>query len=92
MKDERLRALGIPKDQTDLDVRWINKKSPGGRSAHDSGLREGDVVVALAGEPLHMNSRQFNMHIKLNYKVGDELPLTVLRDGKKRDVKVKLVE
>jgi S1-C subfamily serine protease len=39
-----------------------------------------------------MTTQQFNMHIKLNYKVGDELPLTVLRDGKKRDVRVKLVE
>ena len=73
-------------------VRWINKNSLGGRSAHDSGLREGDVVVALAGEPLRMNPQQFNLHIKLNYKVGDVLPLTVLRDGKKRDVKIKLVE
>ncbi len=33
----------------------------------------------------------FVMHVKLNYKPGDELPLTVIgKDGERREVRVKL--
>jgi S1-C subfamily serine protease len=55
-------------------------------------LREKDVIVALKGQPLHMNTKQFNVHLKLNYKVGDDVPITVLRDGKRIDLKIHLVE
>ena len=89
---EKRASLGIPDSQTPLEVRWINRGQPGGRSAYDAGLREGDVVVALAGEAMNMTPQQLNLHIKLNYRIGDELPLTVLRDGKEQDVKIKLVE
>jgi serine protease Do len=92
LTEKEREERGLPASRDALLVKWINRGSPGGRSAYESGLREGDVVVALAGKPIHMTTQQFNMHIKLNYKVGDELPLTVLRDGKKRDVRVKLVE
>lgn len=33
-----------------------------------------------------------NMHLKLNYKVGDKLPLTVIRGGRRLVVAVELVE
>jgi serine protease Do len=89
---DNLAKLGLPKSDSALEVRWINKESRGGQQAAADGLREKDIVVALAGQPIRMNSRQFNAHLKLNYKVGDELPLTVLRDGKRRDLKITLVE
>lgn len=84
--------LNIPDGDTALEVRWINKNGAGGQKAYDAGLREKDVIIALAGKPLHMNTIQFNAHIKLNYKVGDELPLTIMRDGQKQEIKIKLVE
>ena len=90
---EKRRALQIPDDQTPLEVRWINRGEPAGQAAFDSGLREGDVVIALAGKPLQgMTTAKFNMHLKLNYKVGDELPLTILRNGQQREVRVKLAD
>ena len=55
-------------------------------------LREKDLIIAIAGQPLRMNTRQFNVHIKSNYKVGDALPLTVLRKGKTEELKIHLVE
>lgn len=73
-------------------MRWINVQTAGGRAARDGGLREGDVIVELAGEPVKTTHQRFNMHIKLNYKVGDELPLTVLRGGKRRSVRIRLAE
>jgi hypothetical protein len=90
----RRKDLGIDDEHTALQVKWINRNSEGGKSAFESGLREGDVVIALDGKPLPQgtDNKQLNAQIKLNYKVGDELPLTVLRNGRKVEVKVKLVE
>jgi hypothetical protein len=39
-----------------------------------------------------MNTRQFNVHIKMNYKVGDVLPISVLRNGKTEELRIHLVE
>jgi serine protease Do len=93
LDDEKRRDLKLAEDAGALEVRWINHDEPGGRAALDSGLREGDIIIAVNGEPLKpMTPQQFNMYVKLNYKVGDELPLTVLREGREREVRVNLVE
>ena len=93
LDSKRLKALKIEAPQTAFLVKWINRGSKGGKSAFESGLRQGDVIIELAGKPIEkMTPQQFNAHIKLNYKVGQELPVTVLRKGKKQQVKIKLVE
>ncbi|MBI1310181.1 PDZ domain-containing protein [bacterium] len=90
---DRRKELGIPDSDTALEVKWINRDADGGRAAIESGLRQNDVIVAVAGQPLRdVNNQQFNAHIKLNYKVGDELPLTVLRDGQRKELRIRLVE
>jgi serine protease Do len=85
-------ALKLPEADKPLEVRWINREGAAGRQAFESGLREKDVIVAVAGQPMRLETKQFNMHVKLNYKVGDTLPLTVLRNGKREEIKIKLVE
>jgi serine protease Do len=92
LSDEAREKLGLPEGDKALEVRWINRGEAGGRQAYEDGLREKDVIIALAGQPLSMDIREFQMHIKLNYKVGDLLPLTVLRDGKREEIKVRFVE
>ncbi len=90
--DER-DQLGIPKSDTAFQVKFINQNIAGGKNAYEAGLREGDVIVAVAGQPLQMTPQQFNTQIKLKYKIGDELPLTVLRKNKTREeLKIKLAE
>jgi serine protease Do len=86
------RQLQLPADQPALEVKWINRERPSGRAAFESGLRQGDVVLAIDGQPLPADSRQFVTHVKLNYEAGDVLPLTILRGGKRQEVRVKLVE
>lgn len=87
------KKKGLPADQSAFLVKWINTGSPAGREARNAGLKQGDVIVAVAGKPLEqMSPPQFNVHLKLNYKVGDKLPLTVLRNGKREVVTIKLVE
>lgn len=92
LTSEQKTKLGLPEGESPLEVRWINRNAKGGQQTYDDGLREKDVVVALASKPMHFTSKQFQTHIKLNYKVGELLPLTVLRDGKKIELKIKLVE
>ena len=89
---DSLTKLGLPKSDSALEVRWINLEGRGGQQAVADGLQEKDIVIALAGQPIRMNSRQFNAHLKFHYKVGDQLPLTILREGKPKELKITLVE
>jgi hypothetical protein len=92
LTSEQAGKLGLPAGDGALEVRWINLEGPGGRQAQADGLREKDIVVALAGMPIRMDSKQFNAYLKLHYKVGGRLPLTVLRDGKRVELSLNLVE
>jgi len=93
LTSEQKAQLGLPESDSPLEARWINRERKGGQQAYADGLREKDVVIALAGEPIrNMTAPKFTSHIKLHYKVGDILPLTVLREGKKLELKIKLVE
>lgn len=92
MNAEAKEKIGLPESATALEVRFINRLETGGQQAVKDGLREKDVIVAIAGKPLEMNTRQFHAFIKLNYKVGDILPLTILRDGKREELQIRLVE
>ena len=88
------KKLGIEEGNTALQVKWINRGSKGGQGALESGLRENDIVIAMEGKPLKdgIDPKKFNTYIKLNYQVGETLPITVIRNGKQIDLDIKLVE
>ena len=92
LSNDAREKLNLPATDTPLEVRWINKQGKGGQQAFNDGLREKDIIVAIAGQPARLNTKEFNMHIKLNYKVGDQLPLTILRNGERQELKINLVE
>ena len=93
LEPARRRALKIPDPQTAFLVKWINRGAPGGQSAFKSGLRQGDIIVEFEGNPITgVTPQQFHTQIKLKYRIGDELPIAVLRQGKKIPLRVKLVE
>lgn len=89
---DQTNAIGLPAGDGALEVRWINMEGPGGRQAKADGLQEKDIVIAVAGQPIRMNSKQFSAWLKLNYKVGQKLPLTILRNGQRREISLLLVE
>ena len=66
-----------------LEVPWINTGRVEGRVAKRAGLKKGDIIIGMENKPLRLTSQQFNMHVKLNYEVGEKLPLTLLRNGKR---------
>ena len=88
-KPQELKKLNLPAGQHALRVQWINNNSPEGRAAQKAGLRHGDFVVALNGKPFDetISHRAFNTHVKLNYKPGQKLTLTLLRKGKRIPLK-----
>ena len=81
---QELKKLNLPAGRKALKVKWINTNSPEGRKARDAGLRTGDFVIAVDGKPMgNMTPREFNTHVKLNYKPGQNLPITLWRNGKR---------
>lgn len=89
--DQR-RKLGLAADQMALLVKWINPSQPGGQAAKRSGLRQGDIIVAVDGKTNLMDNRYFNLFVKMNYAVGQKLPLTIMRNGKRIQLELELVE
>ena len=85
-------SLKLDKDQSALEVRWINRGKPSGRTAFQAGLREGDVLLAVNGVPVPATAPQLQTLIKLNHKVGDELRFDITRKGVRKEISIKLVE
>jgi serine protease Do len=79
-------ALGLPPDTRGAVVSDVAEES----AAAKAGLRRGDVVVALQGEPV-VDGRGLRMRIA-GARPGTRVDLRVLRDGKIRELTATLDE
>ena len=61
-----------------------------GTAAEAAGVRAGDYIIAAQGEEMHTNQDLFR--IRRTLYVGDELILTLLREGETLEVTLKLEE
>ena len=59
-------------------------------AAEKAGLQIGDIIVKADGEEVK-TMNELNK-IKNKHQIGDEMTLTINRDGKERDIKIKLGE
>lgn len=84
--DER-KKLGL--DANALAYRHMNFLTP---TARHAGLRANDVIIGIDDKPLALTARQFETHIRLNYRVGEEIALNVIRGKERLKVKLKLPE
>lgn len=92
---EQVAKLGdaVPEGGKPLRVQFINAGRPQGKAARDAGLREGDVIVGYEGKTMTFATPEaFQMNVRLNRKAGETMKLSVVRDGKRMDVAVPLVE
>ncbi len=92
LDEQQRRNLRLNAGQGAFEVRWINTGSRSGKAVRKAGLRQKDVIVALDGRSLPVDTRQFQALIKTRYEVGDTLHLTVVRNGKRLKINVPLVE
>ncbi|MBN1232753.1 MAG: aspartyl protease family protein [Candidatus Coatesbacteria bacterium] len=69
---------------SDLKIKTIVKLS----SAEKAGLKEGDIIISINDQLI--NSRnEFQQELE-KYKSGDEITITVKREGKEEKIKIKL--
>jgi len=75
----------------DIHGAQVGGKSPDGPSpAYDAGMKSGDVIIAIDGQPIdHVAELQ---RIIRMHKPGETVDVTAMRFGQKMDFKVKLAE
>jgi hypothetical protein len=80
------RALGLgPKRLALVQGDFVSEP------ARQAGIRQGDVIVGVNGAMLEMTGRQFAAHVRLSFKVGERVTYNLLRNGKRVDVRIRLV-
>ena len=71
---------------------WFGNKNAKKRLAYRAGLRPRHVIIAVGGESPNVIAREFMTWFRLRYNRGDEVILTVLDNGKRREVRYRLPE
>lgn len=60
------------------------------RAAAQAGIKGKDIILGLEDRPLEMTMLQFNVYMRLNFKVGDRVTYRVLRNGQRLGIPVTL--
>lgn len=83
--DERRRELNLPGDALALEARYIHKPW-----AQNSGLRNGDIIIASNGDTTRRKTNEWQMEVRLHCEPGSNLVLTVLRNGERKEITIPL--
>jgi predicted metalloprotease with PDZ domain len=85
LKEDERQRLGLPAKRMAVKVTFI-----WGDYTHWAGVKVGDVVVELDGLRPDLTIRQVHAHLHLHRNYGDNVPLTVVRDGKEHQLTLQL--
>ena len=88
LTDDEMLEHSLPSGTTAHRVMRIDTTKREGQAASEAGLRAGDVIIGVAGKPFSFGARDFQLYVRQNYKAGDKVPLSILRNG--RPLKVEL--
>ena len=80
--------LGVAADEVQGRL-VVARVSPGG-PADDAGLREGDIILGVAGEPVR-TQRDFYRKLWAGRSAGAEVPLRILQGAEVRDISVRSI-
>jgi hypothetical protein len=58
--------------------------------AEQAGIRQNDVIIAIDGKSPEMTVRQLAAYVRLNYQIGDRITYSVLRQGKRLEIPLRL--
>jgi serine protease Do len=78
-------ALGLPKDRGEI-IAGVEPRGP----AQAAGLRQGDVVVRIAGQDVTPDNTL--SYIVANTAIGTRVPVEIIRDGRRQTVTVGIGE
>jgi len=73
--EEKIK-LGLSPTDMALRAKWIPNLS-----ARKAGLKNGDIIVEVAGNHQAISTAQFNLLIRLNYESGDTVPVKIRRNS-----------
>src|SRR5262249_36267279 len=79
------KTLGLP--EKGMAFRMGTYVPPLSRAA---GIKADDIIYGIDNKTPELTMLQFNAHVRLNYRVGDEIILNVLRDGERLKVPMTL--
>ena len=92
LKPAELKKAGLSEGTQAVRIKWINKSVATANAATKAGLRLNDIVIELDGKPVPDGHRAVNYYVKQNFRPGQKLPLTVLRNGKRVKLSIPLRE
>lgn len=81
---ERTQA-GLPKDHLAIKVAYLGATGPHG-AAKRAGAQKNDLIVAYDGRSDFSRETDLIAHGLLQRRIGDAVPVTLLRDGKKLEI------
>lgn len=84
---EESKAMGIAPGSMALRARHVGQYGPHA-AAQNAGFLKGDVMVSLEGRQDFTSETQLIRYILNAKKSGDKVPVTVLRNGKPKDLKM----
>lgn len=84
LSPELAEAFDIDKNQQGVLIAKVQPDS----AAADAGIKEGDIVTAIDGKKINSSAKL--RHTIGMHRIGDEVKITLLRDGDKKTVKVKI--
>ncbi|MAD80010.1 MAG: hypothetical protein CMJ50_04085 [Planctomycetaceae bacterium] len=60
------------------------------RESRKAGIHARDIIIGIDGKELEMTMLQFNVYVRLNYKVGERITFNVNRNGKRLEIPMTL--
>jgi len=85
LNEDMAEALGLDEPKGAL-VNQVTQDSP----ADDAGVQDGDVILSVNGKNINDSSELVN--VVANYPPGEKVRVTIWRDGKEKELRIKLGE
>jgi hypothetical protein len=85
------RAASLADDALALTVRHVGEYGAHAL-AKQAGFKKGDILVSVDGRTDAMRETDLFAFLVQNKRIGDEYPVTVLRDGQRLDLKLRVQE
>jgi len=89
------KELGIEESVYAFRVNYVvtwGKHARTGKNARKAGLRKHDVVLSAAGKDDFTSTVHFHAWFRLTRKVGETVPIVILRKGERKTIELPVIE